>query len=1074
MPQNSIPAFPDEAPAADSIPAFPDEGGAPTARPSKARISIPPYERGGLPKDLKTRAQDYVRGVGSTALSLADLVGSIPAGVVGTAEDIGMRAYGAAKGMSHKEASQLGNLGFQVAMEKYGNPFSKLLAHVGLGKPEGKGVANPVDALMSRANEWLGKGGEWVEEHTGGAINKEDAESLVNWLMAIGGAKGVAGGVAKMAKAHTDAVIAGLKSGPKGEEAQQQQALQQTDPPQAAQALRSQYDAALEAHEARARLTSPTNLVFDPKTGTLAEAAPEPGRELPKPSTRDRALEKVASGRAFDMTAEERIAYRGLEPVKPIVDEQGNVIDKAKFAETRHGALRGQEGSVDPKMLARLAALGVGAWAGLYFSDSKDLEHAFAGGALGFGLASLKPKAAAAAWRKWSGADTRLDVRDLANGLDEANHLNTAETWATQRRMEDLGIPKAREEELGRIIRRHETSTLTGKEAEYVRLFREREDALGSVASLEGVLNSAIEDHISGIYDWSGNNKGLVQQWLAKRFGGAGMSPASRFAKQRVYDTFEEAEAAGLKPLTTNPRILLGMYSNSIGRATNNAIFLRGLRDLRVPGSNLPLVLPSEKAPAGYVSIANRNLAGLRVHPDIAGQLRLLYDESNPNVAFKIMYGVSDTVKRIAVTTSLFHAKALIDAYIGAKKFNPKALPAAAIGAAIGTATLGPIGGAFGAAIGYTAKDLAGFLRGTDEYLQELRKGESSRVVQLAAKGGLKYSLEGEDPAVEDTGKSFYSGLAVAQQALDKAVPGAGRLTVGQLARLNHASDTFLWSRLHAGMKLNVFMEKFTELQRSAAKRGVGMSEEQAAQLAASFTNDLFGGLNWRRVAMDATTKFGREMGEATLTPGGRRVMQLLMFAPDWTISTTRAMVQAFGKGSGLRGLVDPATLADLHRQYLIRSAVYYLIVGDAVNYAMSGHHIWENKDPTMIDLDSQGFQHMQWSKHTMEPIHWMTKPGQQALNKLGFIPRESAEQVLGVDYLSTKRMPPMKSRISHLIRNVEPISVQQGKQDIRGGVSGFFGAPIYGQTPEAAREAKAQRERDRRHKPRKHKERSE
>jgi hypothetical protein len=91
----------------------------------------------------------------------------------------------------------------------------------------------------------------------------------------------------------------------------------------------------------------------------------------------------------------------------------------------------------------------------------------------------------------------------------------------------------------------------------------------------------------------------------------------------------------------------------------------------------------------------------------------------------------------------------------------------------------------------------------------------------------------------------------------------------------------------------------------------------------------------------------------------------------------------------------------------------------------------------------------MQWSKHTMEAVHWITKPGQQALNKLGFVPREIANQLMGTEYLSTSgHAPRMQSRVGHVFKSLSPISVGQAFESGRGsGIAGFLGFPIYGRT---------------------------
>ena len=190
--------------------------------------------------------------------------------------------------------------------------------------------------------------------------------------------------------------------------------------------------------------------------------------------------------------------------------------------------------------------------------------------------------------------------------------------------------------------------------------------------------------------------------------------------------------------------------------------------------------------------------------------------------------------------------------------------------------------------------------------------------------------------------------------------------------------------------------------------------------------------------------------------------MQLAMFAPDWTISTTRAFLGAFNEGSGVKGLINPRTLADLHRQYIIRSAFFYAMAGDGINYALTGHHLWDNKDWTRLELGDG--RTMQFSKHMMEPYHWLEHPGQQGLNKLGFIPKQLGEQALGVEYLSAKgKMPPMKdSPGGHLLKSLSPIASQQSvNSGIAGGAAGFLGVPIYGMTKAQREEQRRKRERD-------------
>jgi hypothetical protein len=109
----------------------------------------------------------------------------------------------------------------------------------------------------------------------------------------------------------------------------------------------------------------------------------------------------------------------------------------------------------------------------------------------------------------------------------------------------------------------------------------------------------------------------------------------------------------------------------------------------------------------------------------------------------------------------------------------------------------------------------------------------------------------------------------------------------------------------------------------------------------------------------------------------------------------------------------------------------------------------------------------VQWSKHTVEPIHWFTQPGQQFLNKLGYVPKEGLSQLFGVEYLAPRTDPrtgevtagpPMKEgRISHVLKGISPIGVQQFRDSgPAAGISGMLGVPIYGKRTEDIEAEKA------------------
>jgi len=299
---------------------------------------------------------------------------------------------------------------------------------------------------------------------------------------------------------------------------------------------------------------------------------------------------------------------------------------------------------------------------------------------------------------------------------------------------------------------------------------------------------------------------------------------------------------------------------------------------------------------------------------------------------------------------------------------------------------------------------------------------------------------------------------------------------VKAVIELNHLIDTFMWERLHAGMKLATAAQKLEVLIENNAKanaRDPSVALKSRAELAAeasSFTNDIFGGLNWRRIAEATTTRWGRDIALQAYSPKGRAMMQLAVFAPDWTISTARAATQAFVPSMSdlnpvklARTFSEPQNAVALHRQYMVRSALYYATIAAGLNYAFSGHFPWdkEQKDWTTIDMGDG--RTMQWSKHMMEPVHWVTKPLQQGLNKLGFFPKEVLNQVTGKEYAAAGgNAPPMDTsalgRLAHVAKSTLPIAAQQAfgaKASEGGAISGFLGVPIYGKTNEERAAAK-------------------
>lgn len=744
-------------------------------------------------------------------------------------------------------------------------------------------------------------------------------------------------------------------------------------------------------------------------------------------------------------------------------------------------------GGADQKLMVGLAALGIGAVVGANLSDDHPAIGALLGAIAGAGATQLRGSHLKAAAKNIAGGDvkralamtgagtaigystadkenkltgaalgalavavarslpkdTRLRIGTEANARDYAERAFRVEAVQLQYAILDKVSDPAR---LSAIWKANEPggsmAGLSTAEREVAQTFRTYYAAMDKAAKAAGVYKEGIDNYMARLHDLSPKDLEFELQKLYEKTGGNGGNP---FSKERQFVTLEAAKQAGYTPVTENPVTMLGMYAHSMGKAIADRNFVKALKEKPVPGSANKFVMPEKEAPRDYTPMPGAAMQGMRVHPDLKGSMRFLFESRNPHAVVRAFETVNAAIKRTAVMASLFHAKSLVEAHVGAAKVNKGyILGGAVLGGLTGMIADDPaLGGLIGAGLGMLAgsgKVGALAATGTLQALKDLKRGGLTKEIELAMKGGLEFTMEKEPSVVADEGGgAFYAAMHDASKVLDKAVKGSGKVLVDPLIKVNEVFDVTMWARLHTGLKFNTFSEKFNAIKENnarAAEKNPGkvklLSEDEIAHIAASFANDTFGGINWRRIAEGATTRFGRDIAEWAMGPRGRKVMQIAMFAPDWTISTTRAFLGAFGEGSGLSGLRSPRTLADLHRQYVLRSALYYVLAGDGINYAMSGHHIWDNKDWTRLELGDG--RTMQFSKHMMEPYHWMTHPVQQGLNKLSQPVREGLNQVFPTEYLAPRETeqgqvtagPKMQgSRLGHLAKSMLPISSQ-------------------------------------------------
>jgi len=749
-----------------------------------------------------------------------------------------------------------------------------------------------------------------------------------------------------------------------------------------------------------------------------------------------------------------------------------------------------ERGSADPKVLANIAILGGGAALGAYLDKDAPLTGAAWGAGVGLLLANAKPAA-------WVEAVKRAQNKGELVRIDELTAQTAYETKVFGRAVDQMAnriietVPDvARREAIYDHLEGERPVRLSPIELKIAQEIKGFYEGLGQLAKGAGVVKQLLGDYATRIYQKA--DRGFFE---GKQLGG-GTSLESPFGKPRGYKTRAEAEAAGYVPVTTDIARVITMYSDSLGRAIANNRFIETLRETALPDGT-KLVQKEGKAPSEFVFVDAPQLRGLRVHPDIAADLRFVFDSSNPGAILGALDAINSTQKRLGVSLSLFHATALEHAMLGATSIFKS-----------------PIRG-----VRVFGQSFMPVVFGESLAVKMIREGGAGDLIDSAMKDGVEFSRQRHGSVVAEERPGIYKGLETATMFLDKTVPGLGKYSTGAILALNHIFDDAMWARFHTTLKIETYADKVSELSRNNARmveagKEPPKSRAEIGRAAASFTNDLYGGLNYQQIVGEFSSRWGRELASAALSPTGRFGMRLVLFAPDWTISTTRAFVKAFGpresaviaggilgsqidpenkgvggfvgaglglaagmagglKGTpsgGFRGLLHPTELADLHRQYIMRSAFLYTAIADTLNYQMSGHHFWDNKDPTRLDRGDGTT--MQLSKHFMEPFHWLLDPRKQAMGKASFLVKETASQLGDVEYWSPKGAPRMGgvergkdvsigTRLGHVARQFTPISAQGFESaNPQKAAWSMAGMPVYGKTLEERAAAKAESKR--------------
>ncbi len=487
-----------------------------------------------------------------------------------------------------------------------------------------------------------------------------------------------------------------------------------------------------------------------------------------------------------------------------------------------------------------------------------------------------------------------------------------------------------------------------------------------------------------------------------------GVSPTFQFGKRGMFGDINRGLQKGykIKPEYEDPTELIKIYTHAAGKALSTRALISNLERSNIGGKPL-LVRNIKTTPIGqdYIKFDHpyfENKFGMPyVHRGMEKSLRMVFDAKDEQALMSALFTTNLMMKRLAVGFSFFHAGALVESMIFAghklrtigRVINPR-----------------------------SKQELQSFIDNPAKYraefphaLEILERNGYKDVVQFARGSGVQISTP------EDIGfdRFYYNFSGLQRTSIDKFWKRHfGVSPAEKVEKVFKWFDRITWDRVFTHAKLNTFL---TALNKTVQPGDTQAIIHRKAQRAAQFANDAFGGQDWATVANKIQTPWLKSMMQTTFRPGSRGYMQLLMFAPDWTISNVRIIAKslpAFEKDPNLRRL---------YQYYFLRAAVIYAAAGSALNYAFSGHSLLENTDPTRIDLGNG--EVLTFSKQLMEPFHWITAPQSTGLKKIGALPRTTIEVLTNKKYLTTKWSPNITKKDDEAIEKGLKIGGQIGKR---------------------------------------------
>lgn len=752
----------------------------------------------------------------------------------------------------------------------------------------------------------------------------------------------------------------------------------------------------------------------------------------------DPAVADVMTPKEAQAIIEERVPDAPLETF--VKAEAPKVLEEGKIGPEFH-----QRGFMDPT-LAKYAGLTLtGAAIGGYLADDKAK-----GAALGAALFLGGPVAARAAMKIAGAGVERVKTSALAQKvssvLEKRNpeitgqvdnilrgHEGTVATGGLEgmrikHAIKSLVPDEARRAELIHAIQEGRVADLAPNERAAAEAYQKQMAELGDWAQKEGVLDDLISDgtYVTQLWEDGAKAQGL--------FNAAG--DASRFAEDRLIPSYKMGMDLGLKPKTLDLGEIAEIYGKSISKSVANKNLLEtlgsetladGKRAVVSAGEWVNMTPKDRAAYSDFVPVNHPQLFGAKVHPELAPSLSHFFHSTEIPAYVRAAAAISAVAKRGIFMLSGFHVKSLADE-------------------------------ALGISLGLLDKNAIAKIPSMYKMIKEGKAGDfASQMVR----DGLKI----EPHSGVDMDNDIFRSIAKSTEAIarDLPIPGA-HLPIKALNELDKGIQFATWEYFHPAVKMSVA----SSMMEKALLSGDSRAPQVIRREIAGVVNDLFGGINWRQTADGVENKLLSSIAHSLANPNGLRILRILMTAPDWSVATLRAGVK--GAKSTIKGVTGQKLKLEekMYMRAFLGNAVAYATIAEGLNLAFSGHHFWENKDPTYVDMGDG--RKLQLNKHFMEPIHDLMDPANAIVNKAGYLPKEIAEQIFSKEYLTAKRgekgrtfvgpemkHPSIPGRIGHAVKGMVPIPLQQS--DIGPAISGSMGLPIYGKTDRQKRIEKREKE---------------